>query len=55
MDAQQRFLRRKYLIENLEILLRESAYHRTNDDAEKLPGIEVWQWDQPEGAGDGIF
>lgn len=55
MDGQQRFLRRKFLAANLEIFLRESAYHRNNDEAEELPAINVWKWDSPEGAGDGIF
>ncbi len=55
MDAQQRFLRRQYLNNNLDIFLRESAYHRNNDEAEKLPATQVWQWDEPEGAGHGIF
>jgi len=49
MEVQQRFLRRKHLIESTEILLRESIYHRTHEVSEDLDGIVVWRWDDEEG------
>ena len=54
MDKQQRFLRRLHLMEHLDILLRESAYHRNYDEEEKLSGIPVWKWDSDEGISDRI-
>lgn len=55
MDRQQRFLRRKYLIDNMPVILRESIYHRRNEEEENLPGFKLWSWSQPEGKLDGIF
>lgn len=52
MDAQQRFLRRSYLNDNIEVFLRESNYHRSNDDAEDLVGLPIWKWDEEEGSGE---
>lgn len=55
MDSHQRFMRRNFLFENMEIMLRESAYHRTHDEDEKLPAIPVWRWGSVEGEANGIF
>lgn len=49
MEVQQRFLRRKTLIENTDLFLRESVYHRTHGASERLEGIVVWRWDEVEG------
>lgn len=38
MDAKQRFLRRQWLIDNIEIVLREIAYHRALKKDATLPG-----------------
>jgi len=50
MEPQQRFLRRKFLLENVDRFLRESIYHRTHDEEEDLPGVDVWYWDDSEGS-----
>lgn len=36
------------LLEDLPILLRESAYHRDFDAEEELPGYVLWRVDQEE-------
>jgi len=55
ITAQQRFLRRKFLTENIDFLLRESNYHRNNDIDEALPGQQLWKMDEEEGFCDGAF
>lgn len=51
MDANQRFLRRLHLLDNLDMLLRESRYHRNHKEDERLtPVFQVWNWDDEEGA-----
>lgn len=50
MDVNQRFLRRIFLLDNLDLLLRESYYHRNHDDDEELvPVFHLWNWDESEG------
>lgn len=49
MDLQQRFLRRKWLLDSVPLLLRESIYHRTWDAEEELPSIQLWKLDEEEG------
>lgn len=49
MDLTERFLRRLALLDDIDVLHRESRYHRTHDDVEELPAVTVWQWDDPEG------
>jgi len=49
MDVQQRFLRRRFLIESIEIFIRESVYHRTHHEAENTKGVPIWEWDNEEG------
>lgn len=53
LDAQQRFLRRGYLLDNIDLFLRESKYHRTHDDVEDIEGVTVWRWDETEGESEG--
>lgn len=51
MDVEQRFLRRLHLLDNLELLLRESYYHRNHKEDERLtPVFSVWDWDEKEGS-----
>lgn len=52
MDRDQRFLKRLYLMERMDLWLRELVYHRTNDDNEELlPQIPFWKWGEEEGQG----
>lgn len=35
--------RRAWLIEHMDLLLSEAIFHRTNDEAEKLPYAVIWR------------
>lgn len=39
---------RKWLLDNLPLLLREAQYHRDHEDAEELPAEVIWRWDDVE-------
>ncbi len=46
-----RFASRAWLLDNFDLLLIEAAYHRLHEDAEQLPGIEIWSADDTENEG----
>lgn len=46
MDSQDRFIKRLYLIEHLDLWLREAAYHRAHDELEDLPWKAMWKRDE---------
>lgn len=50
MDVNQRFLRRQFLLENIEMWLAESIYHRKFDVDEDLEHTAIWTWDELEGS-----
>jgi hypothetical protein len=37
-----RFASRQWLIDNLDLLLIEAAYHRLHEDVEQLEGVVIW-------------
>lgn len=49
METKQRFLRRIYLLNIMDHILKEARYHKDNDEAEALPGKQIWKWDDEEG------
>jgi hypothetical protein len=55
VDSQQRFLRRKHLLDNMDIYLRESNYHRSLDEDEELQGEILWRLDKELGENDCAF
>lgn len=34
--------KRKWLLDHLDLLITEAAYHREHEDSEKLPGTTIW-------------
>lgn len=55
MDAQQRFLRRIFLQQNLDLFLREANFHRSHHDDQNRSGMRVWHWQEEEGKTGGLF
>lgn len=49
MNSIQRILRRLHLMDSMPLMLRESRYHRDNDEEEDLPSVVLWKWDEEEG------
>lgn len=49
MNKSQRFLRRIYLLESMDVMLREAKYHRDNDEAEATPSVQLWKMGEEEG------
>lgn len=43
------FLRRLWLWEHKDLLLKEAAYHRGFDEEEALPGYTLWRLDEATG------
>jgi hypothetical protein len=42
-NAMKELHKRVWLLNNLELLLVESVYHRTHDDVEELDGSIIWR------------
>lgn len=50
MDKTERFARRLYLMEHMDLWLKESAYHRAHEDDENIePNLSLWSWGEEEG------
>lgn len=43
IETKQRLLRRQWLFANLDLLLREVAYHKEHEADELLPGYTLWK------------
>lgn len=43
-------LERQWLLDNLELILREASFHRTNEELEQLPPLDLWHKGEEEGS-----
>lgn len=41
-----RLQKRKWLLDNIDLLLTEATYHREHEEAEQLPGVVIWRADE---------
>lgn len=44
-----RLTKRAWLLDNMDVLIRESEYHRLHQVNESLPGVGLWKLDSPLG------
>lgn len=47
--SSENFLKRLSLLNDMDKIMREAIYHRNHDEDEKLDGMRIWHWDEPEG------
>ena len=52
-DVEQRFLGRIYLKDQMDLIIRESVYHRNFREEENLKSVAIWKLDD-ESSGNSI-